>query len=285
MAAADHVEANLDKALEDLRLYDLAVDLHGSRALGFAQPGSNVDVLCTRPLEGLLSELQGESKDDKRKDQRFKYVDTIPCSAPWYQPPRLLLQHVPTGVQLDLISRWSADIFVRERDAVTKACMAYDEKVQPFLELVLKWSRKRKDQMPADEGNPNSYCFRLMALHFLMYRVIGILLPPLTKFGAFLNEKDERYAAVKNKDKALKADELVIEFLDHLGKSGKPGNGLWADLRDPAKEGQAGVWQVVDPVTHKGMMNLKDSQILEIAKMAKVDGKAMRDNKGALDNL
>jgi len=272
------VEANLAKALADLRLYDLAVDLHGSRAVGIAQRKSNVDVLITRPLESLLQELEQD------EDHHFKYIRTDPCLAPWWQPPRLVVQHLPTGVRLDLISRWSADIFVRERDAVARVCLQKDDRVQAYLEMALKWYYARRTFMPADQGYPTAYCFRLIALHYLMSRQLGVVLPPLTRFGSFLNEDSEDFTHLV-KDKVTLADDLAVEFLEHLGKVGKHGEALWADLRKPSETGPLGVWQVIDPPSHKKLLKLKASQIVQIGKMAKMDAKALRYNKGALEKI
>lgn len=275
------MEADLEKALADLRLYDLAIDLHGSRALDIAQPDSDVNVIITRPLQGLLNELE------ESQQTLFRHVGWTPCTPPWFLAPRLLLLHVKTDIQLDLIGRWSADIFVRERDVVTNVCMAKDDRVKPFLELVGKWARGRKGFMPEDEGFPNSYCFRLIGLHFLMLRMVGVVLPPLTAIGSFLNDKEERYMAAK-KDTAMQADDLVVEFLQHLGKAGKPERGLWANLRIPTEPGPPGVWQVLDPPSHKkllGAKGLPTFQIREISKMAKMDAKALDGNKAFLDSL
>lgn len=273
------LEPSLEKALADLRIYDLAIDLHGSRALGIAQSNSNVDVLITRPLEGLLNELQDDPS-------RFRHECSIESGPPWYLPPILKLLHVPTGTELDLISRWSADIFVRERDAVAKACFAQEERVQPYLEMVMKWAKRRGSFMSVDHGYPSAYCFRLFALHFLMTRMtLGVVLPPLTAFGAFVDLKHDVYKNAKI-DKSTPADDLAVEFLEHLGKSGKSTQpGIWADLRKPFEVVPSGVWQVVDPPSHKPLLKLNQTQITEISKMAKMDAKALRNNKGALDNL
>lgn len=270
----------MEKAMADLRLYDLAIDLHGSRALGIAQRKSNVDVLITRPLESLLKELLHEEDD-----ARFTHAGSEPCGPPWYLPQKLMLQHVATSVRLDLISRWSADIFVRERDAVARVCLEKDERVHPFLELVAKWYYARRACMPPEEGYPTAYCFRLFALHYLMSRSekgVGVVLPPLTTFGSFLNEKDEKYIYL-TKDTATVADDLAVEFLENLGRLSKEGQGLWADLRKPDETGPPTEWQAIDPPSHKKMLHLTAAQIADIGKMAGMDGKALRLNKGALD--
>lgn len=272
----------MDKALTDLRLFDLSIDLHGSRALGIHQPYSNTDVLTTRPLQGLLHELEEDPQQ-----QKFKPTGPVLPGGPppWCMPPKLKLLHIPSGIHLDVISRWSADIFVRDRDAVAHACIAKDERVQPFLTTVVKWAKGRKDFLPGDQGYPNSYCFRLFALHFLMARVVGVVLPPMKDRGTFLNEESEKYAASKKIEKTMTIDDLALEFLEHLGKSGKPDRGLWADLRNPYEPGPVGVWQVIDPPTHKKLLRLTSTQIHEISKMAKLDAKALKSNKGHLENL
>jgi len=278
--AMGDVEANLDKALNDLRIYDLAIDLHGSRAVGIHQPNSNVDVLITRPLQGLLHELEEHGV----KQSRFEHVRTVPAGPPWYQPSMMQLHHIPTSIKLDLISRWSADIFVRERDAVAHICLKKDDRVQGYLELVLKWAKRRRDFLPVDQGYPTVYCFRIMALHFLMSRVWGVILPPLTANGSFLDDNAEKYVPAK-KDKVTASDDLAVEFLDYLGKCAKPDMGIWASLRKPMEAGPPGVWQVIDPPSHKKLLHLTEPQINEIGKIATLDGKNLRNNKGALDAI
>jgi len=272
-------EGLIDKALTDLRLYDLAIDLHGSRALGIHQPNSNVDVLITRPLQGLLNELEKEAPEQSK----FNHIGTVPTGPPWYLPQKLRLSHLATGVELQLISRWSADIFVRERDAFTKACFNQDERVQPYLELVLKWAKRRSDFMPVDQGYPSVYCFRLFALHFLMVRMHGAVLPPLTRFGSSIDVNNEGYARKQKAETKFPSDDLAVEFLEHLGKLSKPDQGLCANLRNLEESGLPGEMQVVDPPSHKKLLKLSSFQVREIAKIAKMDAKALRNNKGALD--
>jgi hypothetical protein len=260
-------EKDLDKALSDLRLYDLAVDLHGSRALGIAIPASNIDVLISRPLKGLLNELEDVPQGSRRI---FKHVGTVECGPPDYLPPQVHLLHVPSGLRLDLISRWSADIFVRERDKVCQACMEKDDRVQPFLKLVREWVERHRNHWPTAEGYPSSYCFRLMALHFLMYHMLGVVLPPLREYGAFLNEKDERFVAAK-KAVGLTADDLFEEFLEYLGRAGKGDKGLWANLRNPVEAFSPGTWQVFDPPSRKKLLRMHFQQVFELASTARKD--------------
>lgn len=268
----DNVELHLDKVLGDLRLYDLSIDLHGSRNIGIHQPSSNVDILTTRPLQGLLDELY----EDKRNYNKFKATsEVIETGPPWFMPPKIQLIHVPTRIPIDVISRWSADIFVRDRDKVTSICIEKDERVLPFLQAVLTWAKSRQDYFPAEEGYPSSYIFRLLALHFLMARVQGVVLPPLGAHFCKLNEEHEKYAAAKKAEKSMSADDLCTEFLEYLARCGKPDRGIWADLRKPMEPGPNGEWQVIDPPSHKKMLKLEPYQISEIAKMAKMDSKGV----------
>jgi hypothetical protein len=266
----DTVEGNLDKVLGDLRLYDLSIDLHGSRNIGIHQPSSNVDILTTRPLQGLLDELH---QDPQNKFRPLSEV--IQTGPPWFMPPKIQLQHVPTSIQLDVISRWSADIFVRDRDKVASICIEKDERVLPYLQLVLTWAKSRQDYFSVEEGYPSSYIFRLLALHFLMARVQGVVLPPLRAHHVALNAEHERYAAAKKVEKSMSPDDLATEFLEYLARCGKPDRGIWADLRNPMEPGPNGVWQVIDPTSHKKLLRLNSYQIGEIAKMAKLDSKGV----------
>eukprot|EP00971_Amphidinium_carterae_P036905 725491-Amphidinium_carterae.1 len=51
--------------------------------------------------------------------------------------------------QVDVVSRWSTDIFVRERDALTQLMLGYDARVLDFMKLATEWIRLNQEQESA----------------------------------------------------------------------------------------------------------------------------------------
>lgn len=265
-------QADIEKALADLKLLDLAVDLYGSRAIEVAHRESDVNVLVSRPFPPLIREIQ-EAADSA--NPKFMLVEVVPTQLPDCLPPRLVLKHISTDVVLDVISRWSADIFVRQRDEVSGVMLAFDDRVRDFIRLLHDWVLHHRHDFPTAEGYPNMYVFRLIGFHFLMARVMGVVLPPLVAIGCKLNELDDSFVAQKKvkKDKAS-PEELLQDWLEALSKAEK--RGLWANLKKPQETGPPSVWQVIDPPSGKKLLRLSESQIFEIASRARRDAAVLR---------
>lgn len=243
------------RALGDLKLYDLAVDLVGSRATGLELEDSDVNVLVSMPLKGLerVLEEQGSSALFQVIPNRRFRIDA------------LHLLHVASCEELTVISRWSTDIFIRERDELMRILLEYDERAVWFLKLVGGWCRRYRDELPPEEGFPNRYMFRISGLHFLMSRVLGVVLPPLKHAGPFLNTTNSRFKAAK-KASAISVEDLFQDWLRSLTKSDV--NGLYADLRNPYEEGTPGNspegpwWRIVDPASCEDLIayNMADPE-------------------------
>jgi len=223
-----------DTAVQDLKYHDLAVDLVGSRATGVDLPDSDVNVLVSMPLAALEKAVQEQVP-----------VVFAPAEDRWTREHTLRLKHLPTGAELDVISRWSTDIFVRERDEVLRQILEFDERAVAFLRYVGEFYRRHKDSIPPEEGFPSRYVFRLTGLHFLMARVRGPLLPPLTKNGPILDVQHSKWKAAKKA--VVSMEDLYQEWLKRLSTSDT--RGLSADLRHPYEEGPPGKWRVVDPAS------------------------------------
>eukprot|EP00927_Polykrikos_kofoidii_P048392 TRINITY_DN42674_c0_g1_i1.p1 TRINITY_DN42674_c0_g1~~TRINITY_DN42674_c0_g1_i1.p1 ORF type:complete len:265 (+),score=40.89 TRINITY_DN42674_c0_g1_i1:218-1012(+) len=252
------------RAVGDLKLYDLAVDLVGSRATNLADDDADVNVLVSMPLKGLQRALEEQGSSAMFKiipNRRFR-IDA------------LHLLHPASGAELIAISRWSADIFIRERDELIRLLIEYDERVPSFLTLIGNWYRRYAEEMPEEEGFPNRYTFRIIGLYFLMARVLGVVLPPLKDAGPFLNTTHASFKAAK-KASAISVDDLFQEWIKVLMKSDI--NGLFAHLRLPYQECLPGLWRVVDPASCEDLIMYDMAQPEDCACVATLSSLARRE--------
>lgn len=229
-----------EAAVKDLGQYDLAVDLVGSRKTDLAQPDSDINVLVSMPLKYLRKEVESATPP----------VYTVSKKVHAFCRDNVLhLIHISSRAELAVMSRWSADIFIRERDDLMRLVMEFDERIAHVLRRIGSWYRKYKAEMPPEKGFPNRYVFMLTGIHFMMARVMGHVLPPLAAAGPFINKESSTWMAGK-KSSGVTENDLYNEWLRKIARSDK--KGLFADIRNPYYEGSDPVpdkWRVVDPAT------------------------------------
>eukprot|EP00929_Paragymnodinium_shiwhaense_P104149 TRINITY_DN68254_c0_g1_i1.p1 TRINITY_DN68254_c0_g1~~TRINITY_DN68254_c0_g1_i1.p1 ORF type:complete len:283 (+),score=67.65 TRINITY_DN68254_c0_g1_i1:85-933(+) len=235
MAAA--AASDMDRAVKELKFYDLAVDLIGSQATNLASKDSDINVLVSMPLKYLRKEVE-EAKppiyEVRSGRGRFCLEET------------LFLLHIPTGVELAVLSRWSADIFMRERDLLMTLLLEYDDRVPHLLRRIGEFYSRYRDGLPLAAGFPSRYLFMLTGIHFLMSRVMGYVLPPLAQAGPFIHTTNSTWEAGK-KAKGVSERELYEEWLKRLSRSDT--KGLFVDIRNPYSDVVEGKWRILDPAS------------------------------------
>jgi hypothetical protein len=240
----------MDRVITDLKAHDLAVDLIGSRAVGLSAEDSDINVLVTLSMEVLKRAVEAQVP------ATFT-VKRFPLK--WNSHRALVLTHIHTNEEIVIISRCSADLFLRERDIIIQLLLDFDDRVGQLLRLIGQWYSRRRDELPPDA--PNRYVFRLSGLHFLMSRIQGgPLLPPMTEAGPFLNKLHPTWKARSTKSAPVHADELFHEWLRKISKSDTAG--LLVDLRHPyaledIDDSEVKRWRILDVATQKDIVNFK----------------------------
>mmetsp|Transcript_40899 Transcript_40899/g.73918 ORF Transcript_40899/g.73918 Transcript_40899/m.73918 type:complete len:276 (-) Transcript_40899:47-874(-) len=250
-------QAHWEKALQDLRAFDISVTLHGSRVYGLAHEGSDVDLLTSMPLKRLQLDVE------EQVPPQFRVLEA-PC-VKTKPAPRLLLLHLQSGVEVDVVSRWSTDIFVRERDALTQLMLGYDARVLEFMKLASEWVRLNQDK----NIWPHAYACRILAFHFLMTRVTGPLLPPLKDNGCYLEQDHPTYISLK-KVVVVSGDELMQEWMRRLMSVDT--KGLYASLRHPYEEGEGANTTkciIFDPANNEPIFKVPQERMAVVAAAAK----------------
>eukprot|EP00747_Dinoflagellata_sp_TGD_P210415 gnl/TRDRNA2_/TRDRNA2_83685_c0_seq1.p1 gnl/TRDRNA2_/TRDRNA2_83685_c0~~gnl/TRDRNA2_/TRDRNA2_83685_c0_seq1.p1 ORF type:complete len:457 (+),score=74.88 gnl/TRDRNA2_/TRDRNA2_83685_c0_seq1:2-1372(+) len=239
-------------ALADLRRIDREAIVHGSRATGLAREDSDVDVVTTLKLPALLRRVS-------RENSCFTLVENVR----WVRVPRLVLEHSPTGTQVDVISL-SSNAYLRERDDAVRSFLQADVRVPEFAQLIGEWVRAHREQLPPRKGFPNTYTFRLTGFHYLMVRPAGALLAPWA--GTGLDDGVLRPLPPKEViDTRASARELFQEWLLRIASASSDSKdaegeaderaGLWADVRRPWDTGRG--WRVVDPGSGRNLTEFR----------------------------
>eukprot|EP00928_Gymnodinium_smaydae_P073650 TRINITY_DN56812_c0_g1_i1.p1 TRINITY_DN56812_c0_g1~~TRINITY_DN56812_c0_g1_i1.p1 ORF type:complete len:260 (+),score=80.90 TRINITY_DN56812_c0_g1_i1:74-853(+) len=245
-----------DKAVSDLRGFDLSATAIGSRVTGLATDDSDVNVAVTVPIEALARQIEEQTP------QQFKIVEK--------KLPRLLLTHISTRAKVAVITRWSSEThFLRKRDELLQMVVEYDQRAFDFLRLIGDWQRGCAKELPVAEGFPNAYVWRVIGVHFLMTRFSGILLPPLVDNSLTLAAFNTNHSKFKASKKCGdNASELFYDWMKRLIAAET--KGLKVNLREPYEESEPGKWCVLDPASGEDLVaRLPQQHVAEIAAQAK----------------
>mmetsp|Transcript_17628 Transcript_17628/g.48404 ORF Transcript_17628/g.48404 Transcript_17628/m.48404 type:complete len:244 (+) Transcript_17628:37-768(+) len=132
--------------------------VHGSHAFGLADADSDVDVLVKARLQDILGRVRGGGTG-------FTLVEHVAAA----RVPRLVLRHRGTGVEVDAIEDWQ-DPDAMAKDELVRAWLGAHVEVPEFARAVRQWAREHRDELPRDEGYPNSFCLLLSSFWYLRFR-------------------------------------------------------------------------------------------------------------------
>lgn len=225
--------------------------MHGSHATGLARADSDLDLLTSLPLEDLVQELRGT-----RLSTCFSIVEHVHHA----QVPRLILHHVTTGLQVDVVTK-SADLRASERDHIFHTLLQQGPLVRDLAVRIGDWVQQHGAAMPRRLGFPNSYIFRLTGFHHLMIRPKGRLINALSPLGCNLDPP----GVVMPKAFFPTVECLFEEWLMRLAVADT--QGMWVNLRNPWEAGVG--WCVVDPVSGKNLTQFRGDQPSSIANLAR----------------
>jgi len=224
---------------------------HGSWVQGIALPDSDCDISCPedRDLRRTRQVLQREG----RKLGLFIDQDI----SDW----RILLEHEPTGVQLDVTQRaYVSDEPYWKGEHVSSVLKGAKDPVA-FREAVLLvklWVKKHSQQMKPKDGYPNTYTFLLLFIWFCTHRQPRPVLPVIGCYAAevvpgrgvwkYWMENGKR-----GEEASVPPEILVAEFLLFL-QSDLYGHEISFDRADrlymaDQRDNNSKTWQVFEPFT------------------------------------
>lgn len=144
---------------------DCGAKVHGSQACGLSAATSDLDLLASITLHELKFKLRS-------KGTGFTLVEHVTVA----RVPRLLLRHQCTGLEIDIIEA-DRDPCALEKDALVRSWLNLAVEIQDFARAAVAWARKHREELPRDEGFPNSFLFLITALCYLRHQV-GVVGPP-----------------------------------------------------------------------------------------------------------
>eukprot|EP00747_Dinoflagellata_sp_TGD_P216485 gnl/TRDRNA2_/TRDRNA2_89028_c0_seq1.p1 gnl/TRDRNA2_/TRDRNA2_89028_c0~~gnl/TRDRNA2_/TRDRNA2_89028_c0_seq1.p1 ORF type:complete len:317 (-),score=46.32 gnl/TRDRNA2_/TRDRNA2_89028_c0_seq1:91-1041(-) len=229
--------------------FDPKAQVHGSRALGLAAADSDLDVLVSVPLQRILSLV-------RRKSCGFVLVRSVPTA----RVPRVLLRHKRTQVLVDAVEA-VRDPHALAKDALVNRWLLIGGEVPAFVRLLRTWARSHEDQLPREEGYPNSFLLLLSGLWYLRNR------------AGFRGPGDDTSAtSTAQPASAASALELFRGWLKFVAEGSNPPRLL--DLRSDSERQQhssaarpAG-WAVVEPISGRIACSLRPQQVQHLADLA-----------------
>lgn len=256
-----------ERAWQDFARLDRNAELHGSRRIGVGCADSDVDVVTSLTLKGLVEMVRSNASASPARE--FELLEHVS----WARVPRVILKHKLTDIEVDVIN-CQLDHQSHERDEVVQLLLDACPLARDFVVRIGEWVHAHSAWMPPKQGFPNTYTFRMVGFHLLQTRKPGPLLPALAPSGAVLRELPvlETHEDV---------GQLFEDWLSLLVEAGKPEGRLWVDLRNPWDAGPSEIkWGVIDPVSGRNITQFRGDQPQRIAALA---AKHLRDSVGGCE--
>lgn len=234
-----------------LQKLDPEAVLHGSRACGFTDPSSDVDLLSSKPLRVLVAAMRETSLG-------FDLIEHITTA----RVPRLLLKHRPSGVVLDVVEA-RHDPLALKKDAYLRSWLGISAEVTAFAHKVRAWSRRRTRELPPEEGYPNSFLLLLSGFWYLKAEAHHTKGPTQQDI-----EPESLLQPLSSKDDG-EGQRLFLGWLDFLAQAVQKPPGCM-DLRSDLMDRGSG-WTLIEPISGRAACSLTSFQVEQLACIAAAD--------------